>query len=197
MHGIKQYLAAFPDGSLTSMTKLQADGFSQDAVDRRVEKGDLVRFAAGVYSVRRPATSANQDVVAVALHAHDVVFCLFTALEIHAIRAPGADIWVAIPGGSRKPKVAGLSIEAVYPSAKALDFGVVRAIVDGVPLKVTDLAKTVADCFSFRRRVGLDVAIEALHAARFERGVSMDDFWRGAKAAGADRVMRPYLEVIG
>jgi hypothetical protein len=73
-----------------------------------------------------------------------------------------------------------------------------RAIFRKFPKgKVTDLAKTVADCFSFRRRVGLDVAIEALHTARFERGVSVEDLWRGAKAAGADGIMRPYLEVIG
>jgi predicted transcriptional regulator of viral defense system len=196
MHGIKQYLAALPDGSLTSMAKLHAEGFSQDAVDRRIEKGELVRFAGGVYSVRSSATSANQDVVAVALHAPDVVFCLFTALEIHELRAPGADIWVAIPAGSRKPKVADISIEAVYPSAQSLGFGVVPVTRDGVTLKVTDLAKTVADCFNFRRRVGLDVALDALRAARLERGVSVDDLWRSAEAAGADGFMRPYLEVI-
>ena len=72
--------------------------------------------------------------------------------------------------------------------------GIEEHLVDGVSVRVTGVAKTVADCFKYRNKIGLDVALEALREAWREKRMSSDDIWRYAKVCRVANVMRPYLE---
>ena len=81
-------------------------------------------------------------------------------------------------------------------SAAALSAGVETRRVDGTPVRVTSVAKTVADCFKFRNKVGIDVALEALREARRTKKASADELWRYAKIDRVANVMRPYLEAV-
>jgi predicted transcriptional regulator of viral defense system len=103
---------------------------------------------------------------------------------------------MAIDVKARKPKVETPHLRVVRFSGKALVYGVEEHQVEGVPVRVTSSAKTVADCFKYRNKIGLDVAVEALKDYRRARK-SLDDLWKAAEAVRVASVIRPYMEAIG
>ena len=102
-------------------------------------------------------------------------------------------MWIAIGNKEHPPRLDYPPLRTVRFSEASLRHGVEVKVVDGVPLRVTSPAKTVADCFKFRNKVGLDVALEALREARHERKASADDLWHYASLNRVANVMRPYL----
>ena len=177
--------------------ELVAAGITRSELSRSVAAGQLVRVARGLYSLPGYQGGEHSALVAVAKRAPGVVFCLLTALRIHDLTTQAPfEVWIAIGNKDRPPRLDYPPLRTVRFSDSALAAGVETRRVDGVKVRVTSAAKTVADCFKFRNKIGLDVALEALREARRARKASADDLWRYAKINRVTNVMRPYLEAV-
>ncbi len=178
--------------------ELEAAGIPRAQISRLVVAGKLQRIGRGLYASPDYQGTEHRALVEVAKRAPQVVFCLLTALQFHELTTQlPAQVWIAIGNKAHPPRLDYPPLRTVRLSEASLGFGVEIKVVDGVPLRVTSPAKTVADCFKFRNKVGLDVALEALREARRERKASADDLWRCATVNRVTNVMRPYLEAIG
>lgn len=176
---------------------LRAAGLEGAQIARLVQRGELVRLARGVYSLPGRAPSADEGLQIVARRVPDGFFCLLTALRLHGLttQAPHS-VWLGIAAGRHAPKLDWPSLRVVRYSGAGLSAGIQTHVRDGVPLRVTGVARTVVDCFKFRNRIGLDVALEALTQVRRERRASNDELWRVASQLRMANVMRPYLESV-
>jgi predicted transcriptional regulator of viral defense system len=105
-------------------------------------------------------------------------------------------VWMAIDVDARRPQMAWPPLRIVRMSGRALTEGVETHRIEGVDVRVFNVAKTVADCFKYRNKVGLDVALEALHEAWRDRRATMDEIWHYAEIDRVASVMRPYLESV-
>jgi predicted transcriptional regulator of viral defense system len=125
------------------------------------------------------------------------VVCLLSALQIYNVTTQSPHrVWIAIDNKAKPPKVGRLPVKFIYMSGAALRSGIETMKFEGVQVRVFSLAKTVADCFKFRNKVGLDVAIEALREVYRKRLVTSDELWRYAKICRVSKVMRPYMEAM-
>jgi len=126
------------------------------------------------------------------------LFCLLTALKLHGVTTQNPhEVWIAIDHKAHAPKMDYPPLRIIRFSGDALHEGCEPIIVDGVVhALVTNLAKTVVDCFKFRYKIGLDVAVEALRESLSARRVTMDELHHYAKVCRVDKVMRPYLEAL-
>ena len=175
--------------------ELVASGITRSQLSRMVAAGQLVRVARGLYAMPDYQGGEHSALVAVAKRAPGVVFCLLTALRIHDLTTQAPfEVWIAIANKGHPPRLDYPPLRTVRFSDAALGAGVETQQVDGVEVRVTSVAKTVADCFKFRNKIGLDVALEALREARRTRKASADELWRYAKINRVTNVMRPYLE---
>ncbi len=177
--------------------ELEAAGIPRTQLARLVASGRLQKVARGLYAPADYQGSEHGGLVAVAKRAPQAVFCLLTALSLHELTTQSpSEVWIAIGNKEHPPRLDYPPLRTVRFSGASLLHGIETKVVDGVPLKVTTPAKTVADCFKFRNKVGIDVAIEALREARRERKATADDLWRCATIDRVANVMRPYLEAI-
>jgi predicted transcriptional regulator of viral defense system len=106
------------------------------------------------------------------------------------------EVWITIERGARTPKLADVSTRVFRLSGESFSAGIEIREIEGVTVRVYSLAKTIADCFKFRNRIRIDVALEALRKCLHARLASVDDIWRYAKVCRVSNVMRPYLEAI-
>jgi predicted transcriptional regulator of viral defense system len=176
---------------------LTAYGMHPESVRRLTEKGVLDRVGRGLYVPRDVEFTAEHTLVEVAKRVPRGVICLLSALRFHELGTQMPhQVWVAIDRKAHLPKADGLPIRFVCFSGEALSEGVEKRIFEGVPVRIYSVAKTVADCFKYRNKIGLDVALEALRECRRERKCSADELWRFAQICRVGNVMRPYLEAI-
>ena len=177
---------------------LAREGLPTIALTRLVSAGKLERVGRGIYSLPNQAISENRSLAEVAIRVPRGVICLVSALRVHDIgtQAPH-EIWLAIPHRMLTPRLDKPALRVIRMSGPSLTEGIDRLKVDRVEVSVFNAAKTIADCFKFRNKIGLDVALEALKNARAQRKASADDLWHFAKICRVANVMRPYLEAIG
>jgi predicted transcriptional regulator of viral defense system len=164
---------------------------------RLVAAGKLERVARGVYSLPGQRLSEHRSLAEAALQVPQGVVCLLSALRVHGIgtQAP-FEVWLALPQNVPTPKVGQPSLRVVRMSGPALADGVEVQDIDGVDVRVFSAEKTVADCFKFRNKIGLDVALEALRDGWSRGLLSMDALARHADIDRVANVMRPYLESV-
>ena len=125
------------------------------------------------------------------------MICLLSALRFHDIGTQlPREVWLAVPRGTRVPDLSYPPLRLTRVSAPLFNLGIEEHRIEGQTVKVTSVARTVADCFRFRNKVGMDVALEALVEARRSRRLDLNELHRIAKALRVDRVMRPYLEML-
>jgi predicted transcriptional regulator of viral defense system len=162
-----------------------------------VATGRLQRVARGLYALPDYVSGEHGALMTVAKRAPGVLFCLLTALRVHELTTQAPfEIWIAIANKEHPPRLDYPPLRTVRFSEAALKAGVETRRVDGTQVRVSSVAKTVADCFKFRNKIGLDVALEALREARRTKNVSADELWRYAKIDRVTNVMRPYLEAV-
>jgi predicted transcriptional regulator of viral defense system len=172
-------------------------GLPTVALTRLVRQGRLQRVARGLYALPDRPVSEHNALAEVARKHPNAIVCLLSALRLHDLTTQSPfEIWLAIPNKARAPKMDYPPIRIVRFSGEALTVGVEDHVIDGVPVRVTSVARTVADCFKFRNKIGLDVALEALQEAWHAERVSMDELWRYAKLCRVTNVMRPYMESL-
>jgi len=165
---------------------------------RLTAAGVLDKVGRGLYRLPDHPGSELEGLAAVAAKVPQAVFCLLTALQFHELTTQlPRQIWIAMPRGSHAPRFDYPPIKMVQFTGEAYTAGIETVKRDGIELRMYDVAKTVADCFKHRNKIGLDVALEALKDARAHSKASVDDIWRYAKICRVANVIRPYLESVG
>jgi len=166
-------------------------------LSRLVESGRLVQISRGLYALPNHSRSEQHQLADITVRSPQGVFCLLTALRFHELTTQSPhEIWLAIPNKAHPPKIDYPPLRIVRFSGAALTQGVETNVVDGISVRVYSVAKTVADCFKYRNKIGLDVALEALRESRREKRATNDELWRYAKICRVANVMRPYMESI-
>lgn len=164
---------------------------------RLVDAGLLVRRSRGVYTVPEHELTENTDLAAIAKRAPKAIICLLSALRFHELTTQNPfEIWIMIGRTAWRPQIAHPPVRVVRASGAALTEGVDVHEIEGVEVRITAPAKTVADCFKYRSKVGTDVAVEALRDCWQQRKATMDEIYRYAKIDRVANVMRPYMESL-
>ena len=177
--------------------ELEAHGVSRANLYRLVQKGLVLRQARGIYVAARHSTTAEHTLAQVAKRVPGGTFCLLTALRFHGLTTQSpAEVWIALPEKARRPRLDYPRLRVARFSGAALTSGVERHTREKVEVRVYSAAKTVADCFKYRNKVGVDVALEALRdfSRRYRAGAT--DLARYARICRVTRVMQPYLDAI-
>lgn len=166
-------------------------------LSRLVRDGRLKRVGRGVYALPDRPLSEHTSLAEVALRVPRGVICLLSALRIHGLgtQAPH-QVWLAIPQNSPTPRVERPSLRPVRMSGQALTEGIQTMLLDGLNVPVFNAAKTIADCFKYRNKIGIDVALEALRDGWEQRKVSMDELSHYAEIDRVSNVMRPYIKSV-
>lgn len=176
---------------------IESIGIPREYLLRLVRKGKLERIGRGLYVLPAGLGSQHASLAEVCKRVPHAVICLLSALMFHELTTQlPSRIWIAIESKKWKPRIDYPSIELVHMSRETFRFGIELHKIEGVPVKVFSPAKTVADCFKFRNKIGLDVALEALRDTWRRQTVSMDELWTAAKVCRIANVMRPYLESL-
>lgn len=172
-------------------------GIPRVTLTRAVRRGQLERIGRGLYGLPDRQVSAHGSLAEIARRVPKGVVCLLTALSFHELTTQlPFQVWLAIDNKAATPKLDYPPLRIVRFSGAALTDGVEEHLVDGVTVRITSVAKTVADCFKYRNKIGLDVALEALREAWAAQRMSSDEIWRCAKICRVTNVMRPYLQSL-
>jgi predicted transcriptional regulator of viral defense system len=166
-------------------------------ISRLVSKGELIRVGRGRYVLPQAEHSENLGFALVAAAVPRSVVCLLSALRFHGIgtQAPH-EVWIAVEQGAARPRVDYPPVRVTLISGSAFTFGVERHQLDGVSVRMYSPAKTVADCFKFRNKTGLDVAIEALREVLRAKRCTREELWAAGKVCRVTTVIRPYREAL-
>lgn len=176
---------------------LEASGISRSRLRKLVASGELQRVARGVYIAANHEPTEKHSLAVAATRVPNGVVCLLSALVFHGLTVQNPwEVWMAIDPWARKPTPAVPPMRIVRFSGEALAFGVEIHQIEGAAVKVYTVAKTIADLFKYRNKIGLDVAIEALREAIGGRRTTPDEVLLAAKVCRVEHVIRPYLEAI-
>ena len=169
-------------------------GIPREYLKRLEDKGKLIRSARGVYTSVDAEFTENHSLVEATQRKPGGVICLLSALSFYELTTQAPfEVWMAIGQNTHAPKDNLLPLRVVYMSDRSLGAGIDEHQLEGVTVSVYSLAKTIADCFKYRHKVGLDVALEALQECLRERRCSFDEIWHYAEICRVRSVMRPYL----
>lgn len=172
-------------------------GLEARALRRLVDDGTVERVARGLYRIAEAEPTEHYTRAAVCARVPGAIICLLTALSIHELGTQlPRKVWIAIPHKARTPRVAELPIRVVRFSGASLRYGVVDTTFEGVAARITSPARTVVDCFRFRRLFGIHVALEALRDALYDRKATADQIWRAAEVCRARSLVGPVLEAM-
>lgn len=172
-------------------------GLPREYLPRLADEGKLVRMGRGLYQIPGRKTDQYLTLQTIAKQAPKGVIALLSALSFHEMTTQNPfEVWLAIDRKARKPKIDYPPVRYLSMSREMLNKGVEERIIDGVSIKVFNPAKTVADCFKYRNKAGLDVALEALREGWREKRFTMDELTKYARICRVSNVMRPYLESL-
>jgi predicted transcriptional regulator of viral defense system len=176
---------------------IEAIGLPREYLIRLHRQGKLNRSGRGIYTVLDANVTERHSYAEVAKRVPEAVVCLLSALAFHEITTQSPpSVWIALRKGARKPVLPSPSLRIVRLSGPSLTEGIDNHQVEGVPVRVYSAAKTVADCFKFRNKIGLDVAIEALKDCLRQKKASINEVYRYAKICRVSNVIRPYMEAL-
>lgn len=185
------------DQSVLRSRDLTKHAIPRKYIQSLLRKGLVERISRGTYRLADADVSEHHDLAMAAKIVPGGVICLLSALRFHDIGTQNPyEVWIAVSEKARTPKSKDLGFRFMRFSGVALTYGVEEHTLDGVQARVYSSAKTVADCFKYRNKIGLDVAIEALRDCWRQRKATMDELWEAAKVCRVATVMRPYLESL-
>ena len=177
--------------------EMEALGLSRAGIARLLDQGVIRRVGRGLYARPNRELPANYALATAAKRVPRGVVCLLSALQFHGLTTQlPCEVWLAIGEKDWRPTLDEVRMRTVRFSPLALREGVEMHRIDGVRVRIFNPAKTVADCFKYRNKLGLDVAIEALRDCLRQRKCTVDDLWRYAKVDRVSAVMRPYMEAL-
>lgn len=188
---------AFQKNPIQRMRDLESLGLSRPRVRSLVDQGILEKASRGLYIVRSAGVTENRTLAEVGKRVPHGVICLLSALRFHDLTTQSPhEVWIALERSAWSPKLEHLNHRIVRFSGNAFEEGHQEHIIEGVPVQITSPAKTIADCFKYRNKIGLDVALEALREVRRKRLCTMGELMRFARICRVANVMKPYLESV-
>lgn len=172
-------------------------GVSFKQLQNLVSEGTVENIGNGLYRLSDVEVTELETVAMVASAVPNAIVCLLTALRIHEIGTQSPhEVWIALDRKSRKPTRLPAKVRIVRFSGAMLTYGVTRTTMLGVPVSITSPARTVVDCFRYRNKVGIDVAMEALRDSVRTRKTTVDEISRAAEVCHARTVMKTYLQAL-
>ncbi|HLB56362.1 MAG TPA: type IV toxin-antitoxin system AbiEi family antitoxin domain-containing protein [Coxiellaceae bacterium] len=194
---IQRVLKLFRKTTTIRTSDLKEKDIPYSVLARMVSAGLLQKVSRGLYRQSNTQMSEKEEMVNIALRVPQAIFCLFTALQFHELTTQlPREIWIAMPQGSHKPKIDYPPLQMIQLTKKIYDVGIDTVIVDQVPIRIYNPAKTVVDCFKFRNKIGLDVALEALKDALHQKKVTSDELYYFAKIERVVKIILPYMEAM-
>jgi len=183
-------------GILRASTAIEL-GVPKHVLYEMVKTGELVREAQGIYRLSESDPLGNPDLVNISLRVPYAVFCLISALYFHELTTQiPHQVYFALPRDVKTPKIQYPPISVFHFSEEPYQAGIVEHELDGVKVKIYDREKTVADCFKFRQKVGMDVALEALKDYLSQPRPNVSLLLKYARVNRVEKIMRPYLEAL-
>lgn len=184
-------------GGILRTSEALDEGIYRRTLYHMEEEGLLTKLERGVYKLADTGMLANPDLAIVAKKIPKAKVCLISALDFHEMTTEiPHKVHIALPRTSRDPKLDHPPIKVYRFSGESLTEGIEKHEVDGVEVQVYSPAKTIADCFKFRNKIGLDIAIEALKDGIRENKASFNEIEKFAKICRVQNVIRPYAETI-
>ncbi len=166
-------------------------------LQRLYESGEMQRSGRGIYMLADSEATENFSLVETCKRVPNGVICLLSALRFHNVGTQNPhEVWMAITPKAYRPKIDYPPLKIVRFSGSAMSEGIEEHLLGDGLLRVYNVPKTVADCFRYRNKIGLDVALEALRSCWRERRATMDELWHYARIARVSTVMKPYLETL-
>jgi predicted transcriptional regulator of viral defense system len=188
---------ANPPNALARVADLVAQGYTRFQIPALLRRGELARMSRGLYYWTGAPLSAHSTIASVGKLVPNGIICLLSALRFHEIGTQNpSSVWIAIPSSYRAPKLSDISISAVHFGGKFRKIGVKNIELDSASIKITTPARTVVDCFRFRNKIGLDVAIEALEEGVRKKAFTSDELVKMAQECRIYSVMKPYMEAM-
>lgn len=184
-------------GGMVRLREIKAAGIPEVVVARLAKAGRVVRLARGLYQMPDADLHASHTLAEVAKIVPKGVVCLISALVYHELTLQMPPfVWIAIDVHTRQPSHRYPPMRFVRFSRKALSEGVEQHMIEGAPVRITSPARTIVDCFRFRNKIGVDIAISAMREALRKRRCTPDEIVRHARSLRIASVVRPYLEAI-
>ncbi len=182
-------------GGVLRASEAMRAGIHPDTLYSMRDAGTLERLSRGLYRLAESPALSNPDFVLVAQRIPNGVICLISALSFHDMTTQVPhEVYVALQRGAEEPRLDYPPLRSFRFTGKAFTEGIETHSLDGVRLRVYSTEKTLADCFKYRNKIGLDVALEALKLYAERKDVKVDEVMRYARICRVERVMRPYLE---
>ena len=193
-----QVLELVRDAGILRSRDLDARGIPRQYLKMLLDRGRVERVGRGLYVAAGAETTEHHGLAEAAKRVPGGVVCLLSALRFHDLTTQSPfEVWMAVEQAAWKPRVRDLPLRVVRFSGAAFTSFVEEHPVEGVTVRVYSPAKTVADCFKYRNKIGVDVAIEALKDVRAQKRATVDELWEAAGVCRVRNVMRPYMEVVG
>jgi len=197
MPNIEKLFRDIGDGGIFRTSDIEAFGMSRATVQRLIERGEVEQISHGLYRLVKGDITEHIGIVAVQKKIPEGIICLLSALQFHGIGTQlPREIWIAIAPKAWRPKDPGFPIRVVRFSGVYAKYGVEMHKLLGVSVRITSIARTVVDCFRYRNKIGLDVALEALKDVLDRDLASRDEILRTAKVCRAKTVITPYMEAM-
>jgi len=197
MRKVEELRQFIQNKEILKVADMVKEGFPREYIKRLHKEGSLLKLSRGIYIPSHVPIKENLSFAEVAKRVPNSVICLLSALHFHGLTTQSPfEVWIAIGHKIHSPKLDGVSLHVNYFSNKLLGLGVEEHIIAGVNVKIFSPAKTVVDCFKFRNKIGLDIAIEALKDCWQQRKATLTQLWYFAKACRMQNIIRPYLEVV-
>lgn len=192
-----QILKLIRNSGIVSTAEIHSLGIHHEYLRQMCARGELVRVGRGLYSLPDADFTIHYGLMLAAKAVPRGVICLLSALRFHEIgtQAPHR-VWIALDRRAARPQVRLPKMRIVRFSGEALTEGVDEYNIEGVQVRIYNIAKTVTDCFKYRNKIGLDVALEALRDVLHGRKCSIDELWKYAKICRVTKIIRPYMEAI-
>lgn len=194
---VQQILALAQKGSLLRAKDIHAQGIPNTYLGRMVDQGLLEQVGRGLYKFSHAPITEHHSLAMACARAPNGIVCLLSALNFYGLTTQlPFEVWLAIENKAWATKEELLPIRLVRFSGAAFTEGIQEHTIEGISVKMYDPAKTIADCFKFRNKIGLDVALEALRDGVRHRLFTIDQLWYYAGICRVQNIMRPYLEAI-
>ena len=182
---------------LLSAADVRAHGWSPQLLIKLEQSGKLQRITRGLYSLPDSPMTEHQSLIEVCRRVPRAVVCLLSALQFHEIGTQlPFEVWIALPEATQTPALDNPALRIARLRGEAYSEGIETLVEHGSTIRVYSVAKTITDCFKFRYKVGLDVALEALKDAWRQRKLDMDQVTHFARINRVEKVMQPYLEAV-
>ncbi len=182
---------------LFTLREAVQSGYHPETVRRLAEQGQIVRVGRGLYAASNAKPTEHHSLAAIAARVPKGIVSLLTALRFHNLGTQNPrEVWIAVDRRAGIPKIDFMPVRVIRVSGIALTTGIDEHYIEGVPVRITSPARTVVDCFKFRNKIGIDVAVEALRDYRRLRKGTADELWLQADRLRMTKVMRPYWDAM-